>query len=287
MSSSWTHLIRFIAEEDGLIHIGQVDSEKFPDVGLSTFRGDKISAKLINGTIFDGIVTDKTFHVAKLLSPLSMDEIPIIRCMGLNYRDHAREANMPIPDVPVLFIKPRTALNGPFPAKIPIPAIAQDGTSDYEAELSFVISKTGRDIPEEEALNYVLGYTASNDVSARGQQFKNSQWCFSKGLDASCPLGPVLVSPAAISDPHILRIKAMYNGKTVQDSNTREMIFTIPQIVSFLSRGTTLERGTIVMTGTGPGIGAMCNPKVVLNHGDDIRVGVEKIGTLINEVFYE
>lgn len=111
-----------------------------------------------------------------------MDEIPIIRCMGLNYRDHAREANMPIPDVPVLFIKPRTALNGPFPAKIPIPAIAQDGTSDYEAELSFVISKTGRDIPEEEALNYVLGYTASNDVSARGQQFKNSQWCFSKGL---------------------------------------------------------------------------------------------------------
>lgn len=88
---------------------------------------------------------------------------------------------MPIPDVPVLFMKPRTALNGPYPAKIPVPAIAQDGTSDYEAELSFVISRTGRDIPEEEALNYILGYTASNDVSARAQQFKNSQWCFSKG----------------------------------------------------------------------------------------------------------
>jgi 2-keto-4-pentenoate hydratase/2-oxohepta-3-ene-1,7-dioic acid hydratase in catechol pathway len=101
--------------------------------------------------------------------------------MGLNYRDHAREANMPIPDVPVLFIKPRTALNGPYPAEINVPKIAQDGSSDYEAELSVVLSKTGRDIPEEDAMEYVLGYTASNDVSARTQQFMNSQWCFSKG----------------------------------------------------------------------------------------------------------
>ena len=101
--------------------------------------------------------------------------------MGLNYRDHAKEANMPIPDTPVLFIKPRTALSGPYPAKVSIPKIAQDGTSDYEAELSIIISKTGRDIPADEAMDYVLGYTASNDVSARAQQFKNSQWCFSKG----------------------------------------------------------------------------------------------------------
>lgn len=102
--------------------------------------------------------------------------------MGLNYHDHAKEANLPIPSEPVLFIKPRTALNGPFPAKISVPRIAQDGTSDYEAELSFILSKTGRDIPESEAWNYVLGYTCSNDVSARTQQLKNSQWCFSKGM---------------------------------------------------------------------------------------------------------
>lgn len=101
--------------------------------------------------------------------------------MGLNYREHACEANMPIRDVPVVFIKPRTALSGPSPVTIPVPAIAQDETSDYEAELTFVISKTGIDIPEEEALGYVLGYTASNDVSASAQQFKNSQWFFSKG----------------------------------------------------------------------------------------------------------
>lgn len=107
--------------------------------------------------------------------------------MGLNYRDHAKEASMPIPEVPVLFIKPRTALNGPAPAKINVPKIAQDGSSDYEAELSLVISKTGRDISKEEALDYVLGYTCSNDVSARTQQFKNSQWSFSKGKSARGP----------------------------------------------------------------------------------------------------
>ncbi|KAL4936479.1 hypothetical protein BDV06DRAFT_233348 [Aspergillus oleicola] len=287
MGPPGTHLIRFVAEEDGLPHLGQVDARKFPDVGLAILQHHKVSAAVVDGSIFDGVVTNRILHVAELLSPLTTDDVPIIKCMGLNYRDHAREANMPIPDVPVLFIKPRTALNGPSPAQISIPRIAQDATADYEAELSFVISKTGRDIPEEEALDYVLGYTASNDVSARAQQFKNSQWCFSKGFDKSCPLGPVLVSPTSVGDPHNLRIKAIYNGQTVQDSNTREMIFSIPQIISFLSSGTTLERGTVIMTGTGPGIGAMRDPKVVLNHGDDIRVEIEKIGTLINTVHYE
>ncbi|KAL1980675.1 hypothetical protein VTN96DRAFT_3655 [Rasamsonia emersonii] len=287
MAPNWTHLIRFIAQEDGQVHLGQVDAKQFPDVGLAMLNGEEVTAKLIKGSVFDGVVTEKLLHVAQILSPIGMDEVPIIRCMGLNYRDHAREANMPIPDVPVLFIKPRTALNGPFPAKINVPQIAQDGTSDYEAELSVVLSKTGRDIPEEEAMDYVLGYTASNDVSARAQQFKNSQWSFSKGFDGSCPIGPVLVSPSVITDPHQLQIRAIYNGQTVQDSNTREMIFDIPKTISFLSQGTTLEKGTIIMTGTGPGIGAMRNPKVVLKDGDDIRVEIDQIGTLVNTIYYE
>lgn len=128
---------------------------------------------------------------------------------------------MPIPDVPILFIKPRTSVNGPFPAKINVPKIAQDGSSDYEAELSFVISKDCRDVSEENALDYVLGYTCSNDVSARNQQFNNSQWSFSKGFDGSCPLGPVLVSASAIKDPHQLQIRAIHNSNVVQDSNTK------------------------------------------------------------------
>jgi 2-keto-4-pentenoate hydratase/2-oxohepta-3-ene-1,7-dioic acid hydratase in catechol pathway len=111
-----------------------------------------------------------------------MSEVPIIRCLGLNYYEAAKEAKAPVPEVPVLFVRPRTALNGPYPAAINIPKIAQDGSSDYEAELSIVLSRTGRDIPEDEAMNYVLGYTCSNDVSARTQQFKNSQWSFSKGM---------------------------------------------------------------------------------------------------------
>ncbi|KAK4861241.1 hypothetical protein LT330_004157 [Penicillium expansum] len=287
MSPNWTNLVRFISEEEGQIHLGEVDTNKYPDIGLAVLNEERIAVKLVKGSIFDGVVTETVVHVARLLAPIEVEEVPIIRCMGLNYRDHAKEANMSIPDVPVLFIKPRTALNGPYPAKINVPKIAQDGSSDYEAELSIILSKSGRDIPESEAMDYVLGYTCSNDVSARTQQFKNSQWCFSKGLDGSCPVGPVLVSPSTIKNPHNLRIKAIHNGNVVQDSNTREMIFDIAKTIAFLSQGTTLEKGTIIMTGTGPGIGAMRNPKVVLNDGDDIRVEIEKIGTLINKIHYE
>lgn len=181
MASSWTHLIRFIAKEDGQIHVGQVDISKYPDVGISVYNGDNVTAKLVEGGIYDGVVTEKGLSVATLLSPLGIDQVPIIRCLGLNYKDHANEANMPIPEYPVLFIKPRHALSGPHPAKIVVPRFAQDGSSDYEAELTLVISKTGKDIPEEKAMDYVLGYTSSNDVSARNEQFKNSQWSFSKG----------------------------------------------------------------------------------------------------------
>ncbi|KAH7072512.1 hypothetical protein FB567DRAFT_584185 [Paraphoma chrysanthemicola] len=309
MSNSWTHLVRFIAEEDRQIHIGQVNALTYPDVGLAHRNGEKIEVNLITGSIYDGIVTNKKLHIRTLLSPLSVDQIPIIRCLGLNYKDHAREANMPIPDYPVLFIKPRTALNGPFPAKINIPKVAQDDTADYEAELSFIIGKDGKDIAESEALEYVLGYTASNDVSARTEQLRNSQWCFGKGIcaqstkheflsnlltswfltgmDGSCPIGPVLVSGKALVNPEALQIKAIYNSNVVQDSNTREMIFGIAKTISFLSQGTTLERGTIIMTGTGPGIGMTRDPRIVLRHGDVMEVFIEGIGTLLNEVVYE
>lgn len=192
MASSWTHLIRFIAKEDGQIHVGQVDVSKYPDVGISVYNGDNVTAKLVEGGIYDGVVTEKGLSVATLLSPLGMDQVPIIRCLGLNYRDHANEANMPIPEYPVLFIKPRHALSGPHPAKIVVPQFAQDGSSDYEAELTLVISKTGKDIPEEKAMDYVLGYTSSNDVSARNEQFKNSQWSFSKGNN-TLSLGSMLL----------------------------------------------------------------------------------------------
>lgn len=128
---------------------------------------------------------------------------------------------MALPKAPILFTKPRTSLADPYPGAIPVPKAAQDGTSDYEAELCVVIGKTARDIPEDQALDYVLGYTCSNDVSARTLQMITSQWGFSKGLDGSCPLGPVLVTKDVIPDPQTLGIRAIYNGKTVQDGNTK------------------------------------------------------------------
>ncbi|KAF2179303.1 fumarylacetoacetate hydrolase domain-containing protein 2A [Zopfia rhizophila CBS 207.26] len=288
MAPTWTHLIRFIAVEDGLIHLGQVDQTgEMMDVSLAVFEGKQIKARLVIGSLFDGVVTGKVMTVSQLLSPMSMSEVPLIRCLGLNYHDHATEANMAVPSHPVLFIKPRTALNGPYPQKISIPEFAQDGTSDYEAELTLVIGKDGRDIPEKKALDYVLGYTCGNDVSARTEQFRNSQWCFSKGLDMSAPIGPVLVSTSVVTEPSELAIKATLNGETVQDSHTNQMIFSVQRTVSFLSHGTTLERGTIIMMGTPPGIGFTRKPRVVLKHGDDMRVYIGKIGTLINEVYYE
>ena len=214
---AWTHLIRFIAVEDSRTHIGQlVDTSR--DVGLDSVSGKKIEAYLINGTIFDGEVTDQILTVKQVLSPVSMEDCNYIRCLGLNYMDHAKvgghwnsvtywnskltlwqEANMDLPKAPILFTKPRTALADPYPAVIPVPKCAQDGTSDYEAELCVVIGKSGRNIPEEKALDYVLGYTASNDVSARTMQMLTSQWSFSKGLDGSCPIGKFQTAITRIS----------------------------------------------------------------------------------------
>ncbi|OJJ30437.1 hypothetical protein ASPWEDRAFT_46016 [Aspergillus wentii DTO 134E9] len=283
---SWTHLIRFLAVEDNQVHLGQlIDTTR--DVGRDSVDSKSIGAFLINGSIFDGRVTNVIMHVKQLLSPITREECNYIRCLGLNFHDHAKEASLALPKAPILFTKPRTALTGPYPATINIPKCAQDETSDYEAELCVVIGRTGRDIPEEEALDYVLGYTASNDVSARTLQMETSQWSFSKGLDGSCPLGPVLVSPSVIQDPQTLSIKAIYNGATVQDGHTKEMIFSIKKQISYLSQGTTLEAGTIFLTGTPAGIGYFREPRVVLREGDEISVQIEQIGTLVNKVRYE
>ncbi|KAJ5281311.1 fumarylacetoacetate hydrolase [Penicillium angulare] len=283
---SWTHLIRFIAVEDSLVHLGQlVDTSR--DIGRDSVDGVEIAAFVIDGSIFDGRVTTEVMHVKQLLSPVSREECNYIRCLGLNYMDHANEASMDLPKAPILFTKPRTALSGPFPAAINIPKCAQDNTSDYEAELCVVIGKTGRDIPEEEALDFVLGYTASDDVSARALQFMTTQWSFSKGLDGSCPIGPVLVAPSVIEDPQALSIKAIHNNNIVQDGHTKDMIFSIKKQISYLSQGSTLEAGTIFLTGTPAGIGYFREPRVILRHGDEISVQIEKIGTLVNKVRYE
>lgn len=281
-----THIIRFIAVEDGRVHLGQL-TDTSRDVGLDSIQGTATTAYEINGTIFNGLVTENVLTVQQLLSPVSREDCNFIRCLGLNYKDHAKEANMALPAAPILFNKPRTALSDPYPAAIPIPKCAQDGTSDYEAELCVVIGKSGRNIPEDRALDYVLGYTCSNDVSARTLQMATTQWSFSKGLDGSCPLGPVLVTGEVIPDPQALKIRAIYDGQIVQDGTTADMIFSVKQQIAYLSQGTTLEAGTIFLTGTPAGIGYFRQPRVVLQDGGDVRVSIDNIGTLVNKVRYE
>lgn len=231
---------------------------------------------------------------------------------------------MALPKAPVLFTKPRTALADPYPAAIPIPKCAQDGTSDYEAELCVVIGKSGRNIPEEKALDYVLGYTASNDVSARTLQMLTTQWSFSKGLDGSCPVGRSQTAPPSVFHYLLCRARSRlaknYHrpsdavsqgdiqwpdgpGRQHQVSqiacstsasfplliirSCRDMIFDIKKQIAYLSQGTTLEAGTIFVTGTPAGIGIFRQPRVVLEDGGDIRIYISEIGTLVNKVHYE
>jgi 2-keto-4-pentenoate hydratase/2-oxohepta-3-ene-1,7-dioic acid hydratase in catechol pathway len=155
---------------------------------------------------------------------------------------------------------------------------------DYEAELAVVIRQKARNVPQEEAFDYVAGYMNANDVSARDLQFGDRQWVRGKSLDTFCPTGPYLVTKDDIPAPHALSIRSILNGTVMQDSNTRNLIFDIPFLIAFASRAFTLLPGDILLTGTPPGVGVFRNPKVLLKPGDTITIEVEKLGSLTNSV---
>ncbi|KAJ7668142.1 hypothetical protein B0H17DRAFT_1088258 [Mycena rosella] len=286
--TQWTRLIRFIAAETSQVHIGQ-PLDAALDVGLAAHRGETIKAREIVGSALDpaASLSSTVLTVKHLLSPLAREEIGYVRCMGLNYADHAAEANVPPPPVPVLFVKPASALIGPG-APIIIPKVAQppkEHLPDYEVELAIVIGKPAKDVSEANALDYVLAYTGANDVSFRKHQFAASQWGFSKGFDNTNPLGPCLVAAAAIPDPQIVPLKCTLNNTVVQDGNTSDQIFTVRQTVAFLSQGTTLAPGSLILTGTPKGVGFVKQPPLFLKHGDKMSVWLGGgIGTLMNDV---
>ncbi|MDP9378809.1 MAG: fumarylacetoacetate hydrolase family protein [Chloroflexota bacterium] len=208
-----------------------------------------------------------------------------IICIGLNYRDHAAESGAEVPQVPVVFAKWANTLTG-HGDPIRIPCIT--GKPDYEAELAVIIGRTGRDIPSDEALDYVFGYTNCHDVSARDLQFsEGGQWTHSKTLDTFAPMGPYLVTKDDIPDPQALRIRCILNGETMQDSNTSEMIFPVAELIAFLSRGMTLECGDIISTGTPAGVGTSRKPPVFLKAGDEVSIEIEGLGRLTNPVVQE
>ena len=183
-----------------------------------------------------------------------------------------------------MFFKPSTALADPWPAPTILPRITQaDNTGDYEAELAVVIGRQCKNVSEAEALDHVLGYTACNDVSSRGSQFAQSQWCFSKSFDGSCPIGPTIVSKSLIPDPGKLHVRGLKNDEVMQDCGTSDFIFGIAKLISFLSQSTTLPAGTVIITGTPAGVGAGQDPKVTIKAGDEFAVEIlPHIGTLVN-----
>jgi acylpyruvate hydrolase len=207
-----------------------------------------------------------------------------IICVGLNYRDHAAESKMPIPDYPAIFSKYANAIIGPD-QPIVIPRVTDQ--VDYEGELAFVIGRRGRYIPPEQALAHVAGYMAFNDVSARDFQMRTSQWTIGKAFDGFAPTGPALVTAAEIPDPHDLDLRVTIGGELLQSSNTRNLVFTVPDLVAQLSQVMTLEPGDIVATGTPAGVGFARTPPRFLRPGDLVEVEISGIGILRNPVVAE
>jgi 2-keto-4-pentenoate hydratase/2-oxohepta-3-ene-1,7-dioic acid hydratase in catechol pathway len=226
--------------------------------------------------------TAEPAEIHRLLAPLMPTAI---LCIGLNYRQHAHETNAPLPQFPVLFMKSVSAVQDPG-APILLPRWLRSGKVDYECELAIVIGKACKNVSRERALEYVLGYTCANDVSARDWQKEGggTQWCRGKTFDTFCPLGPRLVTPDEIPNPNALRIQTRVNGETLQDCNTSDMIFDVPTLLEFLSGSTTLLPGTVILTGTPHGVGAARTPPRFLQPGDEVSVEIEKIGVLSNPV---
>ncbi len=258
-------IIRF-EDESGMIRFG-------------TPIGDN-RAQLIRGDLFGSYTSsDEVATIGRLLAPI--EPVNII-AIGLNYRRHAEESGAPIPEHPVIFSKFTSSLTNPGDP-IVLPQDAPDEL-DYEAELAVVIGKTARRVAEAEALQYVLGYTCANDVSARDCQLRRDiQWTRGKSFDTFCPLGPCLVIDSTM-DPNALAIRSTLNGQLMQESNTADMIFSVPTLISYLSHQFTLVPGTVILTGTPEGVGCACDPAIFLRAGDSMVVQIDGIGQLANPV---
>jgi 2-keto-4-pentenoate hydratase/2-oxohepta-3-ene-1,7-dioic acid hydratase in catechol pathway len=213
---------------------------------------------------------------------------PNILAIGLNYRRHAAESGHLPPTRPVVFLKATSSVQNPGDP-IELPVKLESTKVDYECELAVVIGRRCKNATRANALDYVLGYTCGNDVSARDWQldFGGGQWCQAKSFDTFTPLGPVLVTTDEIPDPNALRIRTRLNGETMQDWNTNDMVFDVPALIEFLSGSKTLLPGTVIMTGTPHGVGFVRNPPVWLKAGDSVTIDIEKIGALTNPVVNE
>ncbi|HEY7329612.1 MAG TPA: fumarylacetoacetate hydrolase family protein [Gemmataceae bacterium] len=258
-----------------------------PDLPISVSELLAAGAGMLKSAAEAAARPDAVRHPAssvKLLAPIL--DPPKVICIGLNYRDHAEESGAPIPREPVLFSKFATAIIGPGEA-IRLPAVSRE--VDYEAELVLVVGKKGRHLNAASALDHLAGCTIGHDVSARDWQLKKDgrQWMAGKTFDTFAPIGPVLMTMDELGDPHNLAIRLRLNGQTMQESNTRLLIFRAADLLAYISQVVTLEPGDLIFTGTPSGVGFTRKPPVFLKNGDVVEVEIEKLGVLRNPVVQE
>ncbi|MCJ1300620.1 hypothetical protein MMC08_003417 [Hypocenomyce scalaris] len=296
MKVAWQRLIRFVATDGRILHGEPILPSPEFDIGKVTEK-DALKAKVIEGAdLYDTTgatkVTSEVVTVKRLLGPLTPADVPIIRCVGLNYAKHIKEAGRTPPPFPFIFFKPTTTMLD-HGDDVRIPKIAQDDQADYEGELCMIMGKDAKDVSMSDALSYVAAYTAGNDVSSRKLQRdpayagKVPQWGFSKGFDTFAPMGPALVSSQLIGDPKDLHLKTIVDGEVRQDESVSDLLFDCAYLVHYLSQGTTLQKGSVVMTGTPGGVGAGLNPPKYLTPGTKVEVVISKIGTLVNGVTFD
>ncbi|KAF5250347.1 hypothetical protein FANTH_4447 [Fusarium anthophilum] len=259
--ASWKRLARFVPKgHPSKVLIGEPENHN-TDIGLALYKGETVKARVFNGNsvLEPGAPSGEVAEIDRVLSPLTQAEVGTIR-------------------------KPETSLGDPYPARTILPKLTQvDDCGDYESELAIVIGKECKNVCEADAYDYVLGYTAANDVSSRTSQFAQSQWSFSKGFDGACPIGPVIVSKSLIPDPQQLAVRGLMNGQVMQEGSTDDLIFNVPKIVSFLSQSTTMKPGTLIITGTPAGVGMARKPQVTIKESDVFFVEIlPYIGTLVN-----
>lgn len=254
---------------------------EFLEHGDSAWNAARETLDFLGERVVEGVMLP--LSRVKLRAPLPRP--PKIVAIGMNYMDHVREQNGQVPQYPVLFAKYPSSVIGPSDVIHLHPSESQK--VDYEGELGVVIGKTARNVSAADALDYIFGYTVINDVSARDLQFGphvNGQWIRGKSLDTYCPLGPAIVSKDEIADPQNLSVCTWLNGKAVQDSNTKEMIFGIARLIEFISQGISLEPGDVIATGTPHGVGHHRTPQVYLQAGDVVQVEIGGVGRLRNKV---
>lgn len=278
MKVTWDRLIRFVATDGRVLRGEPILPNPDFDLGQTT-EATNMRAKVIDGDdIYDEsgatLVTDEIVTVKQLLGPLAQEDVDILRCVGLNYAKHSwsrlsrssidvrllthvavKEAGRNPPPFPFIFFKPTTCITD-HEADIIIPKIAQDDQADYEGELCIVIGKDAKDVPMEKAMDYIAAYTCGNDISSRKLQRDPKlaggvpQWGFSKGFDTFAPLGPCLVRAGLIPDPKALLLKTIIDGEVRQEEYISDLLFDCAYLVSYLSSGTTLRKGSVIMTGT-------------------------------------